>query len=51
MYKIYCTDLTATVNANVGQSIVGSLASVSMVNGDGMIFQYIKTNQWGVINL
>jgi hypothetical protein len=51
MYKIYCTDSTATVNANVGQSIVGSLASVSMVNGDGMIFQYIKTNQWGVINL
>lgn len=51
MYKIYCTDLTATINANVGQSMVGSLASVSMVNGDGMIFQYIKTNQWGVINL
>ena len=51
MYKIYCTVPTATVNANVGQSISGSGSSVNMVLGNGMIFQYIKTNQWGVINL
>lgn len=51
MYKVYCTVPTATVNGNVGQSISGSGNSVSMVNGNGMIFQYIKTNQWGVINL
>lgn len=51
MYKVYCTVPTATVNGNVGQSIAGSGSTVNMVNGDGMIFQYIKTNQWGVINL
>jgi len=51
MYKVYCTVPTATVNSNVGQSIAGSGSTVNMVNGDGMIFQYIKTNQWGVINL
>lgn len=52
MYKIYCTEPPGTtVNANVGQDIVGSGSSVNMVVGDGMIFQYIKTNQWGVINL
>lgn len=52
MYKIYCTEPPGTtVNANVGQDIVGSGSSVNMVVGNGMIFQYIKTNQWGVINL
>jgi hypothetical protein len=51
MYKVYCTVPGTTVNGNVGQTISGSGTSVSMILGDGMIFQYIKTNQWGVINL
>jgi hypothetical protein len=51
MYKIYCTVPGTTINGNVGQIIIGSGSSVSMILGDGMIFQYIKTNQWGVINL
>ena len=51
MYKIYCTTATLTVESNIGQAINGSGSSVNMVLGNGMIFQYIKTNLWGVINL
>ena len=51
MYKIYCTSNDATIVANGVQDIVGSGPTVNMVIGNGMIFQYIKQDQWGVINL
>lgn len=51
LYKIYCTVNTLQVSPNVGQQIGSSILPINMVLDEGLIFQYIKTNYWGVIKL
>lgn len=50
MYKVYPSGNTVNIFANAGQNIAGG-ASIVASGQNAVIIQYIKTNQWGVINL